>query len=87
MAGRRHPFHVYALGDGWAFDFSGWNCEPELLRVNADFEGRALERVAISVSLAEFCRDHLHRLPHQYWDDPVPRARDYVSRYQPPWVV
>jgi hypothetical protein len=41
--------------------------------VNTDFEGRALERVRITVSLADFCEQHYHRLPHQYWRDPARR--------------
>jgi hypothetical protein len=36
-------FHTYATWNGWAFDHSGWNPEPELLAVNTDFEGRPLE--------------------------------------------
>ena len=79
-------FHVYARCDGWAFDHSGWNPEPELLAANITFEGQPLESVTIVESLAEFCERHYSRLPHQYWRDPIPRARDYLSRYPPPWM-
>ncbi|WP_412538061.1 hypothetical protein R8Z50_19595 [Longispora sp. K20-0274] len=85
FVGEPAPLHVYAAWDGWAFDQSGWNPEPELLSVNADFEGRPVERTAITVSLDEFCERHQHRKPHQYWADPRPRALAYVTRFGPPW--
>ncbi|MGC5334108.1 hypothetical protein ACPXCB_26270, partial [Micromonospora sp. DT62] len=68
------------------FDHSGWHPEPQLLAVNTEFEGRPLERVKITVSLAEFCEEHHSRMPNQYWRDPLSRAREYVSRYIPPWA-
>ncbi|MFG1891680.1 hypothetical protein ACGFIR_27885 [Micromonospora sp. NPDC049051] len=86
FAGERQVFHVYALWDGWAFDHSGWHPESQLLAVNTEFEGRPLEQVKITDSLAEFCEEHLSRMPNQYWLDPLPRARKYVSRYIPPWA-
>ncbi|MEH1166787.1 hypothetical protein V6V47_15520 [Micromonospora sp. CPCC 205539] len=86
FAGEREVFHVYAVWDGWAFDHSGWNPEPQLLAVNRDFEGRRLERLEITDSLAEFCARNHHRMPNQYWDDPRPRAREYVNRHIPPWA-
>jgi hypothetical protein len=86
LAGERHPLHVYAAWDGWGFDSSGWNLESELLKVNADFEGRPAERREITVGVAEFCGAHAHRMPHQYWRDPLPRARRYVVRHTPLWV-
>ena len=86
FAGKRQVFHTYAIWDGWAFDHSGWNPEPQLLVVNTDFEGHPLECVKIMVSLAEFCKKYHHRMPKEYWDDPLPRARDYVSRHIPPWA-
>ncbi|WP_091607485.1 hypothetical protein [Micromonospora mirobrigensis] len=79
-------FHVWAVRDGWAYDHSGWNPEPELLAANAAFEDRPLERVALGDDLAEFCAAHHSRLPHQYWGDPLPRARAYLSRHTPPWA-
>ncbi|WP_406081358.1 hypothetical protein [Micromonospora sp. NBC_00858] len=84
--GERHVFHTYAAWDGWAFDHSGWNPEPQLLAVNTDFEGHPLERIKITDSLAEFCEKHHHRMPNQYWHGPLPRAHDYVGRYTPPWA-
>ncbi|MEU1247600.1 hypothetical protein ACWD8I_11420 [Micromonospora arida] len=86
LAGDLQIFHVYAIWAGWAFDHSGWNPEPRLLAVNADFEGQPLERVGVTVDLAEFCGEHQHRMPDQYWRDPLPRAREYVGRYTPPWA-
>ncbi|WP_406062271.1 hypothetical protein [Micromonospora sp. NBC_00860] len=86
LAGDLQILHVYAIWAGWAFDHSGWNPEPLLLAVNADFEGHPLERIGIAVDLAEFCGDHHHRMPDQYWRDPLPRARQYVGRYTPPWA-
>lgn len=86
-AGEWQVFHVYAVWDGWAFDHSGWNPEPQLLAVNTEFEGRPLERVTITDDLATFCATHHSRMPSQYWQDPLPRARDYVSRHSPPWAV
>ncbi|MET8547128.1 hypothetical protein [Micromonospora zamorensis] len=49
LAGDPQIFHAYASWNGWAFDHSGWNPEPQLLAVNADFEGHPLERVGIIV--------------------------------------
>ncbi|WP_039906330.1 hypothetical protein [Micromonospora lupini] len=86
VAGDRQIFHVYAVWDGWTFDHSGWNREVDLLTVNAEFEGRPLERVGITVDLAGFCAEHHHRLPDRYWADPLPRARGYVDRHTPPWA-
>lgn len=86
FAGGRQVFHTYAIWDRWAFDHSGWNPEPQLLAVNTDFEGQPLERVPITVSLADFCEKYYHRMPNQYWHDPLPRAREYVGRYIPPWA-
>lgn len=84
--GEEEVVHTYATWNGWAFDHSGWNAESQLLAVNATFEGHPMERIEITVGLAEFCEQHSHRMPEQYWRDPMPRARDYVKRYQPPWV-
>ncbi|TQJ23476.1 hypothetical protein FBZ33_3746 [Micromonospora sp. A202] len=86
LAGDTQIFHAYASWNGWAFDHSGWNPEPQLLAVNADFEGHPLDRVGITVDLAEFCAEHHHRMPDQFWRDPVPRARRYVGRFTPPWA-
>jgi hypothetical protein len=86
FAGERQVFHAYAIWDGWAFDHSGWNPEPQLLAVHTDFEGHPLERVKITVSLAEFCEKYDHRMANRYWHDPLPRAREYVGRYIPPWA-
>jgi hypothetical protein len=55
------------------------------LDVNEAFEGHPLERVGIAVDLTQFCGQHHHRMPNQYWQDPQPRARDYVARHVPPW--
>lgn len=84
--GKAQVFHTFAVWNGWAFDHSGWNPEQELLAENAAFEGRALERVAVTTDLAEFCQEHWHRMPDQYWRDPRPRAREYVARHTPPWL-
>ncbi|MGW5670742.1 hypothetical protein [Micromonospora sp. NPDC003776] len=86
FADERQIFHVYAVWDGWAFDHSGWHPEPHLLAVNSDFEGRPLENISITEDLADFCEQHHSRMPHQYWQDPLPRARAYVERHRPPWA-
>lgn len=85
FAAEQQVFHVYATWNGWAFDHSGWNRESQLLMVNEDFEGRPLERLTIAGDLAALCAEHYSRMPDQYWRDPVPRARDYLVRYPPPW--
>jgi hypothetical protein len=85
MEGDEHPFHVYATWGDWAFDASGWNPEHDLVTVNAAFENRSIERVVVTTGLAEFCAAHLHRMPDRYWRDPLPRAREYVNRFTPPW--
>ncbi len=84
--GEQQVFHTYARWNGWAFDHSGWNPAQQLLAVNTDFEGHPLERVEVAVDLAEFCEQHHHRMPDQYWRDPLERAREYVGRHQPPWA-
>ncbi len=70
--GEQQVFHTYATWDDWTFDHSGWNPEPQLLAVNTDFEGHQLQRVRIKVALADFCEQHYHRMPHQYWRRPHP---------------
>lgn len=79
-------FHTFATWQGWAFDHCGWHRAVDLVGVNQDFAGRPLVRVEITTGLAEFCRQHDHRMPHQYHRDPRPRARDYVRRFDPPWM-
>lgn len=86
FGGEPRAFHVYATWETWAFDHSGWNAETDLLTVNADFEGRLVERFEISSTLADFCAGHHHRMPGEYWHDPVPRASAYVDRHTPPWT-
>ncbi|MCA2217152.1 hypothetical protein [Jidongwangia harbinensis] len=83
--GRWQPFHVYASWEGWAFDHSGWNPESHLIEINADFERRMVQRVSVGVGLDEFCETYHHRRPDQFWRDPRPRARAYLSRSTPPW--
>jgi hypothetical protein len=85
FADEERAFHVYATWQGWAFDHAGWNAETDLLTVNTEFEGRAIERIGITTGLAEFCARHYCRMPEQYWRDPVPRARAYAGRHRPPW--
>jgi hypothetical protein len=85
-AGQQQVAHVYAIWNGWAFDHSGWNREQQLFEVNQDFERRPLERVAITADLSVFCAEHTHRMPHQYWQDPLLRAHEYLARYAPPWA-
>ncbi len=87
VAGDQQVIHTYATWGGWAFDHAGWNAESDLLAANAAFEGRELERIELTSTLAEFCKRHDHRMPDQYWNDPLPRAREYVGRYLPPWVT
>jgi hypothetical protein len=84
--GEERVFHTYATWSGWALDHAGWNREADLLSANAEFEGCPLERVEITLDLAEFCPRHCCRMPHQYWDDPGLRAREYVARHEPPWA-
>jgi hypothetical protein len=83
--GERQVFHTFATWGGWAYDHSGWNLEVELLAVNQAFEGHPLQRISITSSLAEFCEEHYHRMPDQYWRDPMPRAREYAAREKAPW--
>jgi hypothetical protein len=42
--------------------------------------------IEVTTDLANFCEEQHHRMPHQYWHDPLPRARDYVARFPPPWA-
>lgn len=85
LAGEQHPMHVYATWDGWAYDASGWHPEEDLLRVNAAFENRPIERVTVTGGLAGYCAAHRHRRPEQFWRDPLPRARAYLSLFAPSW--
>lgn len=86
FVGEQRIFHIYAVWQDWAFDHSGWNREPVLLAVNAEFESRPVERIEITVDLVEFCEMFHHRMPHQYWRDPIERAREYTARFAPPWT-
>lgn len=83
--GKQQVFHTYAVWETWAFDHSGWNPEQELLEANAEFEHRTLEPINVGTTLSDFCAEHHHRMPNQYWRDPRRRAHDYVARYRPPW--
>lgn len=78
-------FHAFATWNDWAFDHSGWHSADALVAANQDFVGYPLVRVDITTDLAGFCRQHYHRLPHEYHHDPRPRAREYVRRFDPPW--
>lgn len=78
-------FHTYATWQGWTFDASGWHLEPLLLEANQAFETRPVERMPVTIGLAEFCEEHRHAMPHQYWQDPRPRAHRYVAGHAPPW--
>lgn len=68
-----------------AFDHCGWHPANDLVSVNQDFVGYPIVLVEITTDVAEFCREHYHRAPHQYYDDPRPRAVGYVRRFEPPW--
>lgn len=85
--GEPRVFHVYAVWETWAYDHSGWNAETDLIAVNADFERRGVERFDITSTLAEFCAERQHRMPDQFWQDPRPRALDYLAHHVPPWEV
>jgi hypothetical protein len=85
FAAERQVFHVYATWNDWAFDHSGWTLEARLFQDNQEFEGRPLERVTVGPDLAAFCAEHHSRMPAQYWQDPLPRAREYLARHAPPW--
>jgi hypothetical protein len=87
LAGAEHPFHVCALWEQWAFDFSGWHASTELIGANVAFEGQAIECRAVADELPEFCAAHLHRPPEQFWDDPAPRARRYLDLHRTPWAT
>jgi hypothetical protein len=87
VVGTRRVFHVYAAWNEWAFDHCGWSLEAQLMTVNEDFEGQPLGQVPIGTDLAAFCEEHRHRMPEQYWRNPLRRAHEYVARYSPPWAV
>lgn len=84
-ADEQQVFHTFATWNDWAFDHSGWHPAKDVVSVNQDFVGYPLVRVEITADLAEFCREHHHRMPHQYYADPWLRALDYVRRFEPPW--
>lgn len=84
--GEQQVMHSYATWNEWAFDHSGWNLEADLLAANVEFEDCSLERVDIDISLHDFCQQHSHRMPDQYWRNPVTRARAYVGLHRPPWA-
>lgn len=85
FAGERQSTHAYAAWGEWAFDHSGWNREEDLIRANEDFESHDLERFEITADLADFCAQHHHRMPEDYWRDPRPRAGAFVAAHVPPW--
>lgn len=79
--GLPHIRHLERLG------LRPFGLEPRtgVLAINEAFEGHPLERIAITTTLSDFCKEHSHRMPDQYWSDPLPRARDYLTRHEPPW--
>ncbi|TCC53520.1 hypothetical protein E0H75_07495 [Kribbella capetownensis] len=82
-AGDESPSHVIATDGTWAFDHDGWTREVDVLAETAAFESGRWELRPIPTDLATFCADHWHRMPHQYHQDPRPRARAYLDRFPP----
>ncbi len=86
FVGVQHAFHAVATWEDWSFDHCGWHRVSELLSANEEFEGRAIECLVVSGDIADFCEQHRSRMPAQFWADPVPRAREYVKQFVPPWM-
>ena len=80
--GEPNPSHVIASDGTWAFDHDGWTLEAELLAATRAYEPDVTwELVPITTDLATFCAQNYHRMPHQYHQDPRPRARAYIDRH------
>lgn len=83
----KRAFHAVATWQDWTFDHSGWHKRARLLDVNEAFEDRQIEWLDIDADLESFCAAHRCRLPADYWQDPLPRARTYVALHAPPWLA
>ncbi|MGW5361189.1 hypothetical protein [Actinopolymorpha pittospori] len=81
--GGQVPWHVYVSDGTWAFDFAGWTREDELLAVTREQSGD-IEPVLVTSDLTTFCENNDHRRPDQFWADPRPRAREYLTRFDGP---
>ena len=78
--------HVYVKKGEWAFDYSGWTKESELLAETAkDYAAAHLgweyTTVVIESDLKTFCLDHNHRLPEKFAHDPTKRAKKFIQKY------
>jgi hypothetical protein len=82
--GGEYPWHVYVSDGTWAFDFAGYTREEEVLAVSRSQSGGEVERLHIADDLTTFCENNDHRVPSKYWADPVPRAREYLARFDAP---
>ena len=80
--------HVFAAGDGCAFDFNGWVDEGELLRVNAQAATGTcpewtLDVLALPADIEEMCALFGHRRLDEFHQDPWDRAVAYVRGWDP----
>ena len=76
--------HMYASNGTWAFDFSGWSLEKDLLKVNETFAKDRYpnwnyERIVTKEGVPEYLNNSNHlRAPEYFPELPWKRAYDYI---------
>ncbi len=77
--------HVYVRKWEYAFDFSWWTREEELLSIftndyRAQHTGWDFDTVVLQVPLEQFCDENNHRKPEYFYGDVVSRAKKYIQK-------
>lgn len=78
--------HVYVSDGSWAFDFNGWTRESELIKETTKaykqkYPNWEYDRIILAEPLEEFCENNYHRLPKDFYADPIERAIKYINRF------
>jgi hypothetical protein len=85
--------HIVAASDALVFDYHGFTERDRFFRHLFSKMGRFLpgwdaDLVPIKASAIskEWCEANSHRMPHQFFKDPLPRAFAFARRFPPPPV-
>lgn len=76
--------HVYISDGASAFDFNGWSPARDFIETNVAASRQQQEDwdysiVEVTAGLEEFCEQTNHRPPKDFWRDPRPRAKHFIS--------
>ncbi len=83
--------HVFAANDRYAFDYHGFTeigrfRDHYFEKMNRWFTGWSADIIVLDISTTseEFCATFGHRMSNKFYEDPGPRARAYVQRFEFP---